>query len=262
MVNPGRGTLQERLGLLQEIMNLKLQIIRKSHQHSGNRGGNAEQIVRDFLREFLPPHNRIGHGEVIDLNGSLSRQTDVVVTNEYHPFLNDLTNPSVFIIEGVACAGEVKSVLTTEGLEHALEAAQALKLLRVQHQEGSQIFTNKEDRSRFVDSRPYFLFAFESQLLIETVKERIDFWNSSKSVPLGQQLDAVFILSKGGLINFGGGGGTLKSIAPNGSPREGYSRAGASTDALVYFLSWLSISMVRISMPVPPIAAYLLQTYP
>ncbi len=260
MVNPGRGSFRDRLSLLQNIMNLKLEIIRKSHKHSGNRGENAEQIVREFLREFLSPYNRIGHGEVIDLNGCLSRETDVIVTNEYHPFLNDLANPSVFIIEGVACAGEVKSVLTTERLLSTLEGARVFKSLSIQHQKGSMIVANEEDRERFVNRRPYFLFAFESELLIETVKGKIDAWNTANAVPLGQQLDAVFMLSQGNLINFGEGKGALQFVPPDGNPLGGYIHAVSSSDALVSFLSWLSVSMIRISMPHSPLALYLVQT--
>ena len=104
--------LKERIDILQKQMLLRLEEIRATYRHSGNKGTNAEQILREFLRYFLPTYHRVGHGEVIDQNGANSRQLDVIVTNEYHPFLNDLSTPSVFIIEGVSCAGEVKSDLS------------------------------------------------------------------------------------------------------------------------------------------------------
>jgi hypothetical protein len=152
-------------------MILRLEEIRASYCHSGNKGSNAEQVLRDFLRQFLPPYNRVGHGEVVDQTGANSRQLDVIITNEYHPFLNDLSAPSVLIVEGVSCVAEVKSVLTGEELERALENSLSFKRLSVSVPKGATVYGNMEDISRFVDKRPSFLFAFESQLSISTIKE-------------------------------------------------------------------------------------------
>ena len=250
------GILKARLGLLQEIMNLRLQIIRKSHQHSGNKGANAEQIVRDLLREYLPPSYRIGHGEVIDRKGGISREIDVVITNEYHPFLNDLAYPSVFICEGVASAGEVKTVLTTEGLENSLDGALAFKSLEFWLQQGTTAFTNHEDTGRFIKSRPYFLFAFESQLSLKAIKEKVDSWSTANSVPLNHQLDAVFLLSEGALVNIGTGQGSL-TLERHGGLLQGFQPVFSTDTILVNFMSWLSATMLRITLPSSPVLPYL-----
>ena len=242
-------------------MKIRFEEIRTTHQHSGNKGANVEQIVRDFLREFLPPHNRIGHGEVIDNHDRVSRQIDIVVTNEHHPFLNDLPYPSVFICEGVACAGEVKSVLTSKDLERALVNAQTFKSLKIQMRTGATVYTNQEDLDRFVDSRPFFLFAFESQLAIGTVKQRIESWNTVNTVPLKQQIDAVFIISVGSLVNFGTGNGTLQFRTPEGESLGGYRDIRSSDQTLVSFLSWISATMPRVSLPIPPILSYLVKDF-
>jgi hypothetical protein len=163
--------LKEHIEILQKQMLLRLGEIRAAYRHSGNKGANAEQVLRDFLRQFLPPYNRVGHGEVIDQSGASSRQLDAIITNEYHPFLNDLSAPSVFIIEGVSCVAEVKSVLTSDQLIRALENSLSFKRLSVTLQKGATVFGNREDISRFVEKRPSFLFAFESQLSIGTIKE-------------------------------------------------------------------------------------------
>ena len=252
--------LQEKLQMLQNRMRIRFEEIRKTHQHSGNKGANVEQIVRDFLREFLPPHNRIGHGEVIDSHDGVSQQTDVVVTNEHHPFLNDLPYPSVFICEGVACVGEVKSVLTSKDLNRVLVNTQTFKSLKIQIRSGATVYTNKEDLERFVDSRPFFLFAFESQLVIETIKQRIESWNTVNAVPLKHQLDAVFILSGGNLVNFGTGGGTFQFVTPKGESLGGYrSIRSKNEQPLMAFLSWISATMPRVSLPIPPILSYLVK---
>jgi len=252
--------LEKHIEILQRQMLLRLEEIRAAYRHSGNKGSNAEQILRDFLRQFLPPYNRVGHGEVVDQTGSNSRQLDVVITNEYHPFLNDLTAPSVFIIEGVSCVAEVKSVLTGEELERALENSLSFKRLSVMVQKGAMVHGNMEDISRFVAKRPSFLFAFESQLSISTIKERIDAWNQAHALPVPQQLDAVFILTGGSIINFGTGAGTLQFITPEGQSLPGYIYRDPSDDRpLVSLLSWISASLPHVSLPHPPILSYLVK---
>ncbi len=241
-------------------MMLRLEEIRTTYRHSGNKGTNAEQVLRDFLRYFLPPYNRVGHGEVIDHSGVSSRQLDVIITNEYHPFLNDLSVPSVFIVEGVSCVAEVKSVLTGVELERALENSLSFKRLSVTIQKGATVFGNREDISRFVDKRPSFLFAFESQLSIMTIKTKIEAWNQKHGLAVPEQIDAVFIMTGGSIINFGTGAGTLQFITPEGESKPGYVFRDPNNDRpLVSLLSWISASLPHFTLPSPPILNYLVK---
>ena len=250
--------LKEKIEILQRQMLLRLEEIRADYRHSGNKGTNAEQALRDFLRQFLPPYHRVGHGEVIDQSGASSRQMDVIITNEYHPFLNDLSVPSVFIIEGVSCVAEVKSVLTGDELERALENSLSFKRLSVSNQKGAMVFGNMEDISRFVEKRPSFLFAFESQLSIGTIRERIEAWNQRHGLSVPQQIDAVFVLTGGSIVNFGSGKGTLQFITPEGQSLTGYIFEEPDEDRpLVSLLSWISASLPRFTLPHSPILDYL-----
>ena len=52
--------LKERIDILQKQMLLRLEEIRATYRHSGNKGTNAEQILREFLRYFLPTYHRVG----------------------------------------------------------------------------------------------------------------------------------------------------------------------------------------------------------
>jgi len=249
--------LKEHIEILQKQMLLRLAEIRAAYRHSGNKGANAEQVLRDFLRQFLPPYNRVGHGEVIDQSGASSRQLDAIITNEYHPFLNDLSAPSVFIIEGVSCVAEVKSVLTSDELIRTLENSLSFKRLSVTLQKGATVFGNREDISRFVEKRPSFLFAFESQLSVGTIKERIEAWNKDHQLPIPQQMDAVFVLTGGSIINFGTGAGSLQFITPDGQSLSGYVFTDPSEDRpLISLLSWISASLPHFSLPSPPILNY------
>jgi hypothetical protein len=253
--------LRTKLDILQRQMLLRLEDIRASYHHSGNKGANAEQALREFLRSYLPPYNRVGHGEAIDQSGNNSRQLDVIITNEHHPYLNDLAEPSVFFVEGIACVAEVKSVLTGVELERSLENSLSFKQLEVKVPQGATCCSNPEDLSRFINKRPSFLFAYESQLSIPTIIDRINSWNDEHALPVPHQLDAVFILSGGSVVNFGAGTGTLKYITPSGDSVAGYIAITNEHDQpLVSLLSWISASLPRLSLPHPPILQYLVRS--
>lgn len=75
--------------------------------------------------------------------------------------------------EFLAAGGELKTRLTSEGLRDTLEKSARFKALRAEEVEGAMIMSNPSDRSRFVDHRPYFLVAAESELKLDTVAERV-----------------------------------------------------------------------------------------
>ncbi len=252
--------LKERLALLEKQMELRLQEIRLSQKHSGIKGASTEEALREFLRQFLPPYNRVGEGEVVDQNSQISRQIDVIITNEHHPFINDFSKPSTFIIEGVAAVGEVKSILTGIELERSLENSLCFKRLSIKSQAGTMIHSNPEDISRFLDKRPSFLFAFESRISISTIKDRIEKWNRDHNLPITEQIDAIFILSDKSLINFGEGKGALQILDTQGKSVCGYNQpAGNSANSLYYLLAWLSASIQRFTLPLAPILSYLIR---
>ena len=108
-----KANLAQRVKYFEAVMSAKLELIREKYRHSGNKGSGVEQEVRAFLREWFPRTYQIGHGEVIDTNGLISGQLDVVVTNEHHPSIQEEAGAAQFMIEGVACAAEVKTTLTS-----------------------------------------------------------------------------------------------------------------------------------------------------
>ena len=111
---------------------------------------------------------------------------------------------------------------------------------------------------RFVARRPYFLFAFESRLTGATVRQRIMAWNTKNNMDVSLQIDAVYILDKENIVNFGNGDGMLQYITADGELRPGYVvQQGAQFPTLVSFLGWASATMPRLNLPKLPILAYL-----
>ena len=100
---------------------------RASFRHAGLRGGGVEASFREFLDSRLPRYLEVGTGEVIDTKDTRSGQTDVIIANEDQPIRSDRHDPTVFLIEGVAAAAEVKSRLTTSELDDSIAKGQSLR---------------------------------------------------------------------------------------------------------------------------------------
>jgi len=186
-----------------------------------------------------------------------------VITNEYHPYLNDLNEPGLFIIEGVACAGEIKTCLTSTELNTAIMSCQRYKRVTPKLQRGAIVQRNKEDIARFVDHRPYFIFAFESQLTIDTIQKTLEDNFNENKIPIVEQIDAVFCLDRGTIINFGEGRGTLKYSTKTTKSVPGIviTRSGGP-GMLADVMSWLSVCMTRIQLPYSPLVPYLIEDKP
>ena len=255
----GKEKIKEKLNFLQKEMELEFKEIRSDFKNPGNKGENVEEIVRSFIKQFLPPKFRVGRGEIIDSYGNISKQTDVIIIDEHHPFLSDLSKPSVFFIEGVACVGEVKSILTTKELEKALENCKKFKELNIKELKGSIAHTNPSDRLRFLENRAYFLFVFESKLSLKKIWQKITEFIENNSLGIEKQIGGIFILDKGVIINFGDGKGQLQFTTKEGKSMGGLIPRDIKKDngILLQFLMWLSSVMPKRIVFSPIIVNYL-----
>ncbi|WP_155523684.1 DUF6602 domain-containing protein [Nodosilinea nodulosa] len=242
--------LVQRFSIVQKQFQLKLEEIRSTHQHQGNKGSNVEQIIRDFLRAYFPLDHRIGQGEVIDSGGEISSQLDIIMTNSYHPYINDLSQPSIYFIEGVACCGEVKSVLASKDIEAILSNCLRYKKLSLQLSKGMTIHSNLSDIKRFVEKRPYFLFAFESQINLDSMLKRISEFNKKHDLEVWQQIDAVFLLDRGEIINFGDGRGAFQFKDLQGQSIAGLIKRSIDEEPnlLFSFMTWMSAVIPRFTI--------------
>ena len=243
---------------------------RASFQHAGLRGDAVEASLREMLDSRLPRYLTVGTGEVIDSKDARSGQTDVVIANVDQPFRAGRDEAGVFLIEGVAAAGEVKSRLTTHELDDSIAKGSRFKRLRNGHLNNDMISTNQVDRQRFYECPPYFLVAFESVVNTDTLMTQLN--NASLVLPENGQgdglpaLDAVFVLGKGCAINYAAGG-CLVFQYTNG-PLAGQTAIGWSwmdrEAVLVDFFLWLSATMPRVqrfgSIAIPYLLSHLAQS--
>jgi hypothetical protein len=253
--------LERKFAAVSEQMKARLTAIRASYQHRGIKGCKVEDIVREFLREHLPRRLDIGHGEVIDAMGHRSGQTDVVITNEDHPFTYPENEPGLFFVEGLAAAGEVKTNLTTADLEGVLEAGREFKQLRRKPTPGtiSAISARPSDVTRFHRTPPFFLFALESQLALPTIWEKLKEAGSFRvdGPEIDQNtIDGVFVLDRGWVIDFAAGDGVFQFLTPDMKSLQGWI-AQPSQRVLFDLMHWLSSVMPRQTFDRPIALNYL-----
>ena len=237
-------------------MREKLGALRARFAHPGNKGAIAEETFREFLREYLPRRLAVGHGEVIDSQGGRSGQVDIVVATDDHPFTFSDDAPGLFLIEGTVGVGEVKSLLTGEELTRTIHASKKVRELKPEIGVGTMAHSNPADLRRFYSSPPYFLFAYESRLSLSTIRERLQEEGRQLSSPIAM-IDAVYVLGRGWVVNFGDGDGAFQFRTPAGESVRGWVEHETES-VLLDFMTWLSIVMPRTIRFEPMLVRYTL----
>lgn len=251
---------------IEQQMALVLPHARGTYVHHGLFGDSVEESFRAALGTHLPRYLVVGIGEVIDLRGTRSSQTDVIVANDEQPFRYEQDKAGIYLLEGVSAAGEVKSKLTTAELDDCLAKGTQFKKLRSDNRTVSMIHgaTNSDIR-RFHRCPPHFVFAFESNVAPQTLINRLAAAPEVVAAdgtgnPL-PPIDAVFVLGKGMAINYGDGGGTVAYTIDDGPSAE--SVVGwlwqEEPSVLATFMFWLSGVMPKMSHSASITAQYLFQ---
>lgn len=90
----------------------------RASRHPTMTGNYREDALRDSLRQFLPRALHVGTGRVFSVDGTMSKQTDVVIHDGRYPVLQQ-GEASLFPIESVLATIEVKSSLDAASLQDA-----------------------------------------------------------------------------------------------------------------------------------------------
>jgi hypothetical protein len=249
--------LKDKIAAVEVQMKAKLEEARATFTHPGDKGTSVEDSFRAFLRCYLSRRLEVGNGEIIDRKGRRSVQTDVVIVSEDHPFTFTPDLPGFFFIEGVCAAGEVKTNLTSTELKKALENSCQFKQLEVDPGQGTLANTNPSDLERFYKCPPWFLVAFESQLTLSRIQIEIVEFKNQNSVESNRLADAVFVLGRGWVINYGDGEGSFQFKTPEGISLEGWHWQN-SDSVLFDLLGWLSAVMPRMIRFEPILPKYIL----
>ncbi len=122
--------LSRILELTAAELRVKFDKVRDAVEHNGLVGQEGEKIVAAFLRERLPSSIGVTTGEVLDVEGGRSRQTDVVLYDAIRTpmlFAGEEKDTHVVPAEGVLAVIEVKTRLRSSDLEGCLANCRSVK---------------------------------------------------------------------------------------------------------------------------------------
>jgi hypothetical protein len=253
------SVLESKISSLEAQLRNRLQEIRGSFEQAGVKGDVVEASFRKLLRQFLPRSTGIGHGEIIDTEGRRSKQTDVVVVSDEHPFTFEAEVAGLFFIEGVLAAGEVKTVLESTNLQEALASSRVFRDLIMNPGSGRET-PSDTDSKRYYVSPPWFLFALESRLSLDKLQSEMEAFIGGSGWDINKTVDAVFVLDRGWLINLGEGNGLYRLRGEDGELARGW-QSKDSESVMFDFLAWLSSVMPRIYWYSPILPRYLTEMY-
>jgi hypothetical protein len=170
--------------------------------NSTDKGMARERVYAQFLKDHLPSGcNVLFGGNVFNQNGELSKQMDIIVTNDVCPQFNhqnrDGAGKAVACVDGTLAVVSVKSVLNRGEVFEALSNLASIPQHRATWGAGDV------ETSAHVDQWPYkVLFAF-SGASAETVKQAMkDYSTEFGNCPRNRQPDMVHVLSKYRLSKF------------------------------------------------------------
>jgi hypothetical protein len=109
----------------------EFQYIRETNSHSGEKGGETEDKVREFLNGHIPKRFHATAGFVIDVENQMSDHQDVIIYDaQSSPVYRYEGNNQIVSADAVASIIEVKSVLNKSQLENAYEKIAEVKRLK------------------------------------------------------------------------------------------------------------------------------------
>ncbi len=105
--------------------------IRETIPHSGEKGGETEDKVRDFLNGHMPKRFHATKGFVIDADNQMSDHQDVIIYDEQSSPLYKYDGANQIVsADAVAAVMEVKAVLNKSQLEEAFAKMEEVKTLK------------------------------------------------------------------------------------------------------------------------------------
>ena len=207
--------LQQHIHNISESMSSRLQIASIA-SHSGNIGTARELVVKDLLKDNLPSNIEISTGEAFDSNDKKSGQLDIIVHSTNIPKLTIQDNIKILPIDGIICAIECKSNLTTgsmaEGSSHlklALDSCVKLKSLKRINPVGigndylrdkgliNHVTTHDliDGMALALHKTPFMIFAIDGPSP-ETLREKLFEYQQKNDIDLESMPDVITVLSK------------------------------------------------------------------
>ena len=215
----GKKIYRASLSGAQARLKAEIDRIRDSIPHSAEIGSSIEKCIRSALQEVLPGKIGVADGFVIDSEGGVSKQMDIVLYDKLAtPIISSSDGAQVFPVEVTYACGEIKTQLDASTLKDTFEKCSSYKnLSRKAYVEvegtdftlsGDKInITGKSQKSFSLFGEPhnhwqsiFFCIAVEA-VSLETLQNSYLEIYKRKPYPVGKRVDAVFALDGACLIN-------------------------------------------------------------
>ncbi len=129
--NSRQVNLHELFLRLQQQMTANLLTDREVLSHSGTKGDAAEVHWRAMLTRYLPQRYCPDKAFVVDCEGNISEQIDVVIYDRhYSPFLFNQDDARYVSAESVYAVFEAKQEITAQHVKYARQKAASVRRLR------------------------------------------------------------------------------------------------------------------------------------
>lgn len=115
---------------IQEQMKSSLNMVRSEIQHPGAKGIVNEESWRQLLVDYLPTRYNVEKAFIIDSDGNISQEIDLVIFDrQYTPLLFKANGATYIPIESVYMVLEVKQEISKSNIEYAGKKAESVRLL-------------------------------------------------------------------------------------------------------------------------------------
>jgi len=186
--------LEELLGSAGRKLREDFAEIQKCNPHSGEKGSEAEDILRQFLKERLPRRFDVAAGIVLGADGSVSRQSDVLIYDAINsPVYRTGTRLQILPRDNVPAVIEVKSKLNKDELKDAAQKIASVKAIKASPISGADQPVTFSDL--ITTSVLGCVFAFDSYTTLETLADNLKEINQAHEPD--HWIDLVVVLDKG-----------------------------------------------------------------
>lgn len=124
-------SLQKVFGAIHDDIVKELETARFSLNHSGDKGDASEQVWIDLLNTYLPRRYQTARAHVVDSDGTISQQIDVVIFDRhYSPFLFTFKRALFVPAESVYAVFEAKQEINKTNLDYAAGKVASVRRLK------------------------------------------------------------------------------------------------------------------------------------
>jgi hypothetical protein len=207
---------------------------RSSVSHASSKGTANEKAAKIFFRSRLPRNLDISSGFLIDCDGNVSKQLDIIIHDAAKtPILFESAEVRVIPVECAYAVIEVKTDLTLAALDLCIKNMRSVKSMikKAFYDEGVIVRPTMAYGKKYKDwPLMYFVFAFDSSPLTSIAKRLI---TSNASSDIDKRIDCIYTLQHGLLANKGEDG-----ISALPSPKS--KLISVKSDALLLFYALIS----------------------